>query len=228
MKSLGRTSFHPTYLNRQDNEKATSGGSRLHDYKTAFVKWHVKSSNPVPLKTRRVGQRCTLNLSRAEKSCRWCGVVVRRGGSSSGIFDVKDAPRTGRPVVENVNKTTEIIEIERHISSRSIAQELKLDHKTVLNRLRKVGFKKKLDVWVQRQLTPKYMMNRISICEALAKRNKIYPFLKRTMTGDKKWVTYDNIVRKRSWSKRSKAAQTLAKPELTVRKVLLCIWQDWK
>ncbi|GFV42090.1 hypothetical protein TNCV_2602901 [Trichonephila clavipes] len=38
------------------------------------------SSIPVPLKTRRVGQRCTLNMSRAETSSRWCGVVVRRGG----------------------------------------------------------------------------------------------------------------------------------------------------
>ncbi|GFW57176.1 uncharacterized protein TNCV_540931 [Trichonephila clavipes] len=41
---------------------------------------HVMSSIPVPLKTRRVGQRCTLNISRAETSSRWCGVVVRRGG----------------------------------------------------------------------------------------------------------------------------------------------------
>ncbi|GFY06997.1 uncharacterized protein TNCV_4202681 [Trichonephila clavipes] len=40
---------------------------------------HVMSSIQVPLKTRRVGQRCTLNLSRAETSSRWCGVVVRRG-----------------------------------------------------------------------------------------------------------------------------------------------------
>ncbi|GFT47288.1 uncharacterized protein TNCV_3748921 [Trichonephila clavipes] len=40
---------------------------------------HVMSSIPVPLKTRRVGQRCTLNLSRAETSSRWCGVGVRRG-----------------------------------------------------------------------------------------------------------------------------------------------------
>ncbi|GFV81446.1 uncharacterized protein TNCV_51701 [Trichonephila clavipes] len=37
------------------------------------------SSSPVPLKTRRVGQRCTLNLSRAETSSHWCGVVIRRG-----------------------------------------------------------------------------------------------------------------------------------------------------
>ncbi|GFV56273.1 uncharacterized protein TNCV_106291 [Trichonephila clavipes] len=40
----------------------------------------VMSSSPVPLKTRQVGQRCTLNMSRAETSFRWCGVVVRRGG----------------------------------------------------------------------------------------------------------------------------------------------------
>ncbi|GFY32470.1 uncharacterized protein TNCV_3559781 [Trichonephila clavipes] len=41
---------------------------------------YVMSSSPVPLKTRRVGRRCTLNLSRAETSSRWCGGVVRRGG----------------------------------------------------------------------------------------------------------------------------------------------------
>ncbi|GFX78309.1 uncharacterized protein TNCV_5136561 [Trichonephila clavipes] len=49
---------------------------------------HVISSSPMPLKTRRVGQRCTLNLSRAETSSRWCGVVVRRGGASSGVVHV--------------------------------------------------------------------------------------------------------------------------------------------
>ncbi|GFU55374.1 uncharacterized protein TNCV_200361 [Trichonephila clavipes] len=41
---------------------------------------HVMSLIPVPLKTRRVGKRCNLNLSRAEMSTSWCGVVVRRGG----------------------------------------------------------------------------------------------------------------------------------------------------
>ncbi|GFW33143.1 hypothetical protein TNCV_2110711 [Trichonephila clavipes] len=68
------------------------------------------------------------------------------------------------------------------------------------------------------------MMDRISICEALAKWNEIEPFIKWMVTGEEKWVTYDNIVRKRSWSKRSEAAQTVAK--LMARKVLLCIWSD--
>ncbi|GFW01182.1 histone-lysine N-methyltransferase SETMAR [Trichonephila clavipes] len=146
----------------------------------------------------------------------------------SGIFDVKDAPRTGRSVVENVDKITEIIEVDRQVSSPCIAQELKIDHKTVLRHLRQVEFKKKLHVWVPHQLTPKNMMNRISICEGLAKRNEIDPFLKRMVTGDEKWVTYYNIVRKRSWSKCGEAVQTVAKPGLTAKKVLLCIWWNWK
>ncbi|GFX96693.1 uncharacterized protein TNCV_244801 [Trichonephila clavipes] len=37
------------------------------------------SSSPVPLKIRRVGHRCSLNLSRAETSSFRCGAVVRRG-----------------------------------------------------------------------------------------------------------------------------------------------------
>ncbi|GFY15481.1 uncharacterized protein TNCV_1572921 [Trichonephila clavipes] len=49
---------------------------------------HVMSSSPVPLKTRHVGQRCTLNLSRAETSFRWCGVVARRGGANSVVVHV--------------------------------------------------------------------------------------------------------------------------------------------
>ncbi|GFW86618.1 putative DD34D transposase [Trichonephila clavipes] len=95
-----------------------------------------------------------------------------------GICDVIDAPCTSRSVVKNVDKITEIIEVDRHVSSRSIAQELKIGHKIVLSHLRKVVFKQKFHVWVPPQLTPKNMMDRISICEALSKRNEIEQFLK--------------------------------------------------
>ncbi|GFW58320.1 hypothetical protein TNCV_2634941 [Trichonephila clavipes] len=46
-----------------------------------------RKSGPVqvPQKTRRVGERCTLNLSRAQMSARWCGVVARKGGASSCV-----------------------------------------------------------------------------------------------------------------------------------------------
>ncbi|GFT68449.1 uncharacterized protein TNCV_4585311 [Trichonephila clavipes] len=43
------------------------------------------SSSSVPLKTRRVGDRCTLNPSRPQTSSYWCDVAVRRGGVSPGV-----------------------------------------------------------------------------------------------------------------------------------------------
>ncbi|GFX48690.1 uncharacterized protein TNCV_407971 [Trichonephila clavipes] len=57
-------------------------------YVAAVAKWSryriaaglLTSSSPVPLKTRREGQRYMLNLSRAETSFRWCGVVAKRAG----------------------------------------------------------------------------------------------------------------------------------------------------
>ncbi|GFY23543.1 putative DD34D transposase [Trichonephila clavipes] len=78
----------------------------------------------------------------------------------------------------------EVVEVDRLVSNHSIAQRLKIDHKIVVSPFSKVEFKKKLHVWVPHQLTPKCMMDRISISEALAKRNEIDQFLKRMVTED--------------------------------------------
>ncbi|GFV97112.1 histone-lysine N-methyltransferase SETMAR [Trichonephila clavipes] len=155
-----------------------------------------------------------------------------KGQNASQVAEIANgvygAPRTGRPIIENVDKIIEVIVVDRLVSSRQglkIAQGLKIDHKTALSHLRKVKFKKKLHVWMPHQLTPENMMDRISMCEAFAKRNEIDPFLKRMVTEDDKWY---NIVRKRSWSNCGEAVQTVAKPGLMARKALLCIWWDWK
>ena len=52
--------------------------------------------------------------------------------------------------------------------------------------------------------------------------------MKKLITGDEKWITYDKNVRKRSWSKAGQTSQTVAKPGLTRNKVMLCVWWDWK
>ena len=54
------------------------------------------------------------------------------------------------------------------------------------------------------------------------------PFLKRLITGDKKWIKYENVTHKRSWSKRGEVTQTTAKPGWTASKVMLSVWWDWK
>lgn len=50
-------------------------------------------------------------------------------------------------------------------------------------------------------LTEQNLLARVSACDSLLKRNKEVRFLKRLITGDEKWILYNNIKWKRSWSK---------------------------
>ncbi|KAG6795545.1 Ammar1 transposase [Apis mellifera caucasica] len=70
-------------------------------------------------------------------------------------------------------------------------------------------------------------MQRINSCDLLKKRNENDPFLKRLITGDEKWVVYNNIKRKRSWSRPREPAQT-SKAGIHQKKVLLSVWWDYK
>ena len=48
------------------------------------------------------------------------------------------------------------------------------------------------------------------------------------MTGDEKWILYNNVERKRSWDKRNEPPPTTPKAGHHPKKVMLCIWWDWK
>ncbi|GFW27767.1 uncharacterized protein TNCV_766481 [Trichonephila clavipes] len=82
-------------------------------YRYRTVACFVTGSSPVPLKTRRVGQRCTLNLSRVETSSRWCGVVVRRGGASSGVAGALNSKLVRRQKAEQCDVNIQSIKQRR-------------------------------------------------------------------------------------------------------------------
>ena len=119
-----------------------------------------------------------------------------------------DKPAGGRPVTTNTDRIMENIELDRHVASRDIAQEMGVSHQTILNHLQKAGYKKTLDVWVLHDLTQKNLRDRINACGMLLKRNELDPFLKWMVTGDEIWITYDNIKRTRSWLKAGESSQT--------------------
>lgn len=48
------------------------------------------------------------------------------------------------------------------------------------------------------------------------------------ITGDEKWIIYNNVKQKRSWSKRDKPAQNTSKADIHQRKVMLSVWWDFK
>ena len=68
----------------------------------------------------------------------------------------------------------------------------------------------------------------INSCDLLKKRNENDPFLKRLITGDEKWVVYNNIKWKRSWSRPREPTQTTSKAGIHQKKVLLSVWWDYK
>jgi len=71
-------------------------------------------------------------------------------------------------------------------------------------------------------------MERISICDSLYKCNEETPFLKQVVTGDEKWIIYNNVEQKRSWGKRNEPPLATPKAGLHPKKVMLCVWWDWK
>ena len=125
---------------------------------------------------------------------------------------------------KETDETVEKIEQDRPLGTHDIAYELNIHHQTVLIHLQKAGFEKKLDVWVPHELSVKNKISRLNICDMLVKRIEIEPFLKRIITGNKKWVKYENIVRKRSWKKKDERSQTTSKSGLMANKVMLCVW----
>ena len=71
------------------------------------------------------------------------------------------------------------------------------------------------------------MTQRINICDSLQKLNEINPFLKRLITGDEKWIVYNNVNRERSRVMQDEPAKTTPKAEIQQKKILL-VWWDYK
>ncbi|XP_043604582.1 histone-lysine N-methyltransferase SETMAR-like [Bombus pyrosoma] len=85
----------------------------------------------------------------------------------------------------------------------------------------KLGYVKKLGLWLPHQLKEIHLTQRISICGSLLKRNEIDPFLKRLIAGDQKWIVYNNVNRKRSWVMQDEPAQTTPKAEIHQKTIIL-------
>ena len=70
-------------------------------------------------------------------------------------------------------------------------------------------------------------LEHIFTCDSLLKCNENVLFLKQIVTGNEKWILYNNVEWKRLWGKQNEPPPTTPKADIHAKKVRLCIWWDW-
>jgi ATP/maltotriose-dependent transcriptional regulator MalT len=97
----------------------------------------------------------------------------------SDSFDVEDEPRSGRPVevIEIIIKA--LIDANRRITTREIAERLNLSNSTVHDHLKRLGLISKLDICVPHVLTERNLCRCVNVCDLVLKRQENGPFLKK-------------------------------------------------
>ena len=143
-------------------------------------------------------------------------------------FDLNDKERVWRPVLADDALLEELLEEDPRQSSRELSLALTVSHTTVLNRLHALGKVQKVGKWVPHKLSEVNISERLSICVSLSSRQKKKSFLWKIVTGDEKWLYYDNPVRQKQWLSPGQAAITTPKPGIYRKKVRLCVWWDQK
>ena len=119
----------------------------------------------------------------------------------AGDFSLDDAPRSGRPVEVDSDQIITILENNQCYTTQEIADIIKISKSSVENHLHQLGYVNRFGIWVPHKLSKKILLDPISACDSLLKHNENVPFLKQIVTDDEKWLLYNNVEWKRSWSK---------------------------
>ena len=145
-----------------------------------------------------------------------------------GDFDVADKdhgkPRKGFEDVE----LQALLDEDDSQTQNQLAEQLSVTQQAVSNRLRQMGKIHKIGRWVPYQLNDRQMESRKTTCEILLARYKKKSFFHRIVTGDEKWIYFDNPKRKRSWVDPGTPSTSTARPNRFGRKTMLCVWWDQK
>jgi len=111
-------------------------------------------------------------------------------------------------------------------SQQKLAETLNVSRVAICQRLKAMGKIQKYGKWVPHALNDRQMEHRKTICEMLLQRFERKSFLHRIVTGDEKWIYFENPKRKKSWLSPGKAGPSTAKPNRFGRKTMLCVWWD--
>lgn len=122
----------------------------------------------------------------------------------------------------------ELLEEDPSQNLQELGTVLDVVPSTVSRRLHAMGMVQKQGTWVPHKLKERDIERRKTMCELLLQRETRKSFLYRIITGDEKWIHYDNPKRKSAWVMPGEAGPSTPKRNIHSSKVMLCIWWDVK
>lgn len=144
----------------------------------------------------------------------------------SGDFDLNDQ-ECGRPPKKFEDEQLEaLLDEDPCQTQEELAESLGVDRTTICKRLQDLGMIQKQGNWVPYELKPRDVERRFFTCEQLLERQKRKGFLNRIVTGDEKWIRYDNPKRRKSYGYPGHTSSSTARPNIHGAKLMLCIWWD--
>ena len=96
---------------------------------------------------------------------------------------------------------------------------LNISKSSVENHLKQLGYTNKLDIWVPYEFVEIILIQRITECDNLLKREKNEPFLKRMITRIR-----NGLITTKKQCSRDELSQSNSKAGIHWRKILLLIW----
>lgn len=139
-------------------------------------------------------------------------------------FSLDDQERSGRPRELDLDTLKAQVESDPFQTTRELATTLGVHHSTIADGLKSLGMRKLLGRFVPHDLTQSQLDRRIDDCYTLLTLHGGDRWLDRLITGDEKWVLYDNHHRRAQWVGEGETPQDVPKPDLHPKKVMLSVW----